>query len=476
MSADNLITFETPIPVSEAALAVNGRVFAGNGSGYIGSVTNDSRLCREDTLFVALRGEKADGHSYIVSALQNRASCALCEREVILSENLSGDLIIVPDALEALLKLGAYRKSQLKLLTVGITGSVGKTTTKELTASVLGVRYNVCRTIGNLNSLIGMPMMLLSLRSDHTALVLEMGMSEQGEIAKMSSAAQPDYAFVTNIGSSHIEYFGSREGIRDAKLEIAGGIKDGGFLILNGDEPLLDDVKDSRINLLRVSAHGSGDILISNIHSDGERTAFNLSVCGQRLDSLIIPVLGSHNAFNAAYAAAAGVLIGLTYDEIASGLMNFKSPDMRQNIYSIHDLHIIEDCYNASPESMKAALKVLRDTAERHGGRAVAVLGEMRELGTHSERLHFEVGLAAAHAGVGMLYVFGKAALPILDGARSGGLPVSSTMYFPELDDFEALANAVYDGSRSDDTVLFKASRAVALERVISSLRLRLVK
>ena len=447
------------------ANAVGGTLY-GNANAVVTALTTDSREVTPGAVFVAIRGETADGHVYIEKAAAMGASCILCDR---LPETLpSCALICTDDSVKALGRLAAAYKRQIAPLTVAVTGSIGKTTTKEFIAAVLSEHYQTLKTPGNFNNHIGLPLTMLSLSEADRAMVVEMGLSARGEIEYLSSLANPKIAVITNIGTSHIEHVGSREGIRDAKMEIVTSMEAGGALILNGDEPLLAGVPGayyvSRTN-------PSANFYISAVEQTENGSAFDLTVGDELYESIVIPVIGEHNVLDAAYAFAVGRLVGMGEYEIRRGLMNFRQTGMRQNLYPVRDFWVLEDCYNAAPESMQAALKVLSQVSEGKGGRKIAVLGEMRELGSYSENGHRLVGKAVAEIGVDLLLTFGKEAAHIAEGAADAGLPADAILRFDDTSAPETLATSLKAVLRSGDTVLFKASRAVALERVIAQLK-----
>lgn len=447
------------------ARAVGGTVY-GDDSILIRSLTTDSREIPDNALFVAMRGEKLDGHQFIGKAIENGVACILCEEAP--SESPVLPMIVVEDSVKALGGFAAAYKRAIAPLTVAITGSIGKTTTKEFVAAVLSEHYQTLKTPGNFNNHIGLPLTMLSLAEEDRAMVVEMGMSARGEIEYLSSLANPKIAVITNIGTSHIEHLGSREGIRDAKMEIVCGMESGGALILNGDEPLLAGVPGayyvSRTN-------PNAQFYISNVEQTENGSAFDLKVEGELYESIVIPAIGDHNVLDAAYAFAVGSLIGMGEYEIRRGLMNFRQTGMRQNVYSVGNFWILEDCYNAAPESMQAALKVLDQVARVKGGRKIAVLGEMREMGSYSETGHRTVGKAAAELPVDLLFTFGADAGFIATGAREYGMPSEHILSYNDLSASEALAAALKSTVKARDVLLFKASRAVALERVIALLK-----
>ncbi len=447
------------------AKAVNGKLY-GDPTAVVTALTTDSREVAAGAIFVAIRGENSDGHLYIDKAASMGAACIICDR---MPEQLPGcPLICTEDSVKAMGLFAKAYKQQIDPLTVAITGSIGKTTTKEFVAAVLSEHYNTLKTPGNFNNHLGMPLTMLSLTESHNAAVLEMGMSAKGEIEYLSKLANPKIAVITAIGTSHIEHLGSREGIRDAKMEITIGMEPCGALILDGDEPLLANVDGAYYVSLN---NPYADFYISNIEQTENGSAFDLKVGGEVYESLVIPVIGAHNVKDAAYAFAVGSLAGMGEYEIRRGLMNFRQTGMRQNLYQLNDLWIIEDCYNAAPESMQASLKVLSSVAVGKAGRKIAVLGEMRELGSYSPEGHYVVGKAAAKENVDLLFTFGKDALTIAKGAEDEGLSAAQIVSVESLDTPEALADAIRRQTKAGDVVLFKASRGVKLERVIALLK-----
>lgn len=448
------------------------------GGSAITSVTTDSRETESGSLFVALKGERFDGNDFVEQALNRGAAAVIAER---VPGGLTGDcaerVLVVPDALAALGKVARAYKSRIKPMTVAVTGSVGKTTTKEFIAAVASARYIVHKTEGNFNSEIGMPLSILSMPNAAQVCVLEMGMSHAGEIERMTAIANPDIAVITNIGNSHIENLGSRENICKAKLEIVDGMPANGHVILNADEPLLfaQVGKLSQDVILVGLQNPQADFRALNIRENEDSTEFDL-VAGKRVVTNIrIPAIGRHNVCDATFAFAVGTLLGMSDDEIKRGLMSFRNIGMRQNIYECGGLTIIEDCYNAGPESMRAALDVLSRMAEKNHCRSIAVLGDMRELGEYSKRLHMEIGTLVASKHVDYLATFGREAENIALGAINHAFKPDNIAINKKIDAPELTAKAIFDMARYGDVVLFKASRAVRLERVIDELKKLLV-
>lgn len=460
-----VVTLDRTLTVNWIARAIDATII-GSGDADVTSVVTDSREVTRGALFVALRGEKSDGHAYIEKAASLGAACIIAERAP--EAPIDCPILLVSGSMIAIGKLAEAYKALTNPLTVAVTGSVGKTTTKEFVAAVLSQHYATTKTQGNFNNQLGLPLTLLSLKEKDEALVVEMGMSARGEIAYLSKLARPKIGMITCIGSSHIEHLGSREGIRDAKMEITEGMGQGSILLLNGDEPLLSDVPGA----LYISMKDRrADFHIDQLEQTENGAAFDLTYGGTTYESIVIPVIGEHNVWDASYAFAVGLLCGMGEYEIRRGLMSFSNTGMRQNLYESNGIWILEDCYNAAPESVKAALGVLGKTAQAKGGRKVAVLGDMRELGAYSEEGHRAVGSYAAEERVDLLVTFGAAAAMIAQGAIASGMPEVAIWSFNDLDHPEEVSAFLSGLLQKNDTVLFKASRAVRLERVISDLK-----
>lgn len=437
----------------------------GAGTLRVSGVVIDSRKVRPGDLFVALRGERFDGNDYVAKALEAGAVAAICERA---PDGGDSRVITVDDAQAALGELaGEYRRRTSPRHVVAVTGSVGKTTTKQLIWSALAQKYCAHKTEGNHNNQIGLPMSVLAMPENCEAAVFELGMSARGEISALSKIASPDIAVITCIGSSHIEYLGSRENIRDAKLEIRDGLRPGGKLILNGDEPLLADIGGA----VYVSAMNAGaDYFYTVTAQDTDGVTFDIAYGGVTARGLRVPSPGRHVAADAALAFAAATAAGVDETGIRRGFAEFSPTGMRQHIEKRGGMTVIADCYNAGPESMKAALTVLTATAELDGGRAVAVLGDMLELGEHSQRLHREVGEEAARLETDLLFTFGERAAEIAEGACDEGMDADRIYVNTDTSDPGKTAAALRGELRPGDTVLFKASRGIALERVMDAL------
>ena len=437
------------------------------------TVCTDSRETEKGSLFVALDGERVDGHDYIGAALAQGGECVLCERIPDYLSNRRYVALVVNDTLRAIGELAKAYDRRINNKKIAITGSVGKTTTKEFVAAVLSENLRLHKTEGNYNSTLGMPLSLLTMTSDTEVSVLEMGMSGFGEIEYLSRIAEPDIAVITNIGSSHMEYLGSRENICRAKLEIVKGLKEGGLLLLNGDEPLLRNREELEgKNCQYVGFSENCDVRASNVKMGTSKTYFDVTYKGVTVEGLSIPIVGEHYVYAALFAYAIAVNMNLDEDVIERGLNNFRSVGMRQTIFDIGDITVIQDCYNASPESMRASIAVLHNAVRQRGyGRMTALLGDMYELGPCSDAAHEAVGLEFARRGGSALYTLGNLANTIADGAVLGGMQNEAIFRNLDITRPDISGEMLISTLRPGDMLLVKASRGVRAERVIEYLR-----
>ena len=437
------------------------------------TVCTDSRETEKGSLFVALDGERVDGHDYIGAALSHGSECILCERIPDALTDKRYAALVVDDTLQAVGELAKAYDRRINNKKVAITGSVGKTTTKEFVAAVLSENLRLHKTEGNYNSTLGMPLSLLAMKNDTQVSVLEMGMSNLGEIEYLSRIAEPDIAIITNIGSSHMEYLGSRENICRAQLEIVKGLKSDGILLLNGDEKLLrnrEELDGKTYKYIGFSA--DCDVRAENVHIGIDKTYFDVCYDGKTIKNVSIPIIGEHYVYAALFAYAVGINMQLSDEVIARGLNNFRSIGMRQTIFNVGDITVIQDCYNASPESMKASINVLRSVAARkQGGRMTALLGDMYELGVCSDAAHESVGIEFARKGGAALYTYGKLADMIARGAVLGGMSNEDIFRNLDVKRPDISGEMLLKTLRAGDTLLVKASRAAKAENVIEYLK-----
>lgn len=420
-------------------------------------ISLDSRDIDGNTLFFAIKGERFDAHDFAQQVSESGAAALVCHKKV----DVSCPVIYVDDTKTALLKLSSYYRNKFgDLILIGLTGSVGKTTTKEMTACVMEQKYKTLKTEGNFNNEIGMPKTLFRLEEDTECAVIEMGMSEFGEISALSNTAKPNCAIISNIGVSHIENLGSRDGIFKAKLEMLEGLRKGSPLILNGDDDKLSTVKNDDFNVLFFGIENENcDVRATDIKEGDLHTDFTV-VCKDGKQNITLPTVGIHNVYNALAAITVGLCFGVTLEQAANGLKDYVPSGMRQRIKKLGNITFIEDCYNASPDSQKAALNSLCTVAN---GRRIAVVGDMLELGSYSETAHRQVGEYAAEKKIDMLYTLGENSKYTADSARLGGL---KNVF--EFTDKQDLADALIQELKDGDTVMFKASRGMRLEEVFT--------
>ena len=439
---------------------INGRLI-GNESVIADKVSTDSRTLTEGSLFVAIRGENFDGHRFIDEAFKKGASIVISEEEYPAKEGSA--VIVVDDTVKALGELAKNYIKTFDITVIGITGSVGKTTTKEMIAQVLSTQYNVHKTMGNFNNHIGLPLSVLNLDRQHSVAVFEMGMSAMGEIDYLSRIIQPDIGVITNIGISHIEKLGSRQNILRAKLEIINGMKENGVLILNGDDELLSGLEG--LLPMPVVFYGINDncnVQGYGIESMGEKgVRFTVDIRNRNFD-IFLPVPGIHNGSDALAAIACAVELGITDENIQKGLIRYSSEKMRLNIVDYGNVKVINDAYNAAPSSVIAALSVLRDVAGSR--RSIAVLGDMLELGEYSGEAHRNVGERVAHEKIDYLVAVGELATDYASGAVEAGMDKNRVIYIP---DSESAVKSLKQLIEPHDVVLFKGSRGMHLDKLM---------
>ena len=425
--------------------------------GSFDCVCTDTRKIEQGCLFIAIKGENFDGHEFAAKALELGAKAVVCEKDCGLAENQ----ILVESTRQALLDLAGYYRSLFNIPVIGITGSVGKTTTKEMVHAVMSVKYNTLKNEGNLNNEIGVPLTLFRLDETHEAAVIEMGMSGFGEISRMVAAVRPDVAIISNIGVSHIEMLGSREGILKAKLEILEGMQADAPVILNGDD-----------DMLIIANAGTHPITYYGIENkNGTFTAENIEIGEADLafDAIYpdgkarveLPFPGKHNVYNALAASAAGSFFGIEAADAFEALKKYVPAGMRQRIVKKCGITFIEDCYNASPDSQAAALAVL---GGMNAKRKIAVIGDMLELGSYSATAHASVGKKAVENKIDVLFTYGERSLETAKAAMGGVETVKS------FSDKTKLSNELCTMLSEGDAILFKASRGMKLEDVIYSI------
>lgn len=425
----------------------------------IQGVSIDSRDIKSQNLFIPFKGEHVDGHQYVAQALRDGAGASFYQKGTFLDENVEGPIIWVDDTLTALQQLAKAYLEFVNPQVIAVTGSNGKTTTKDMIESVLKPQFKVKKTQGNYNNEIGMPLTILELDIDTEISILEMGMSGFHEIEFLSNLAEPDIAVITNIGESHMQDLGSREGIAKAKSEITLGLKPGGLFIYDGDEPLLKPYVNqlSNVDLVSIGKHSTNSLVsqIESINNDG--IAFTIN----EEERFELPILGEHNMKNATIAIAVGKRMKLSYDTIFNNLREVQLTGMRMQQYHTSDNSlVINDAYNASPTSMKAAI----DTLAVMNGRKILVLGDVLELGPNSQIMHEQVGEYLNGKDIDTLFTFGEESQYI---SNVGNQYVNHMEHF---ENKQKLIETIKTYVQPEDKVLVKGSRGMKLEEVVEAL------
>jgi len=451
-----------PTKVETLARWAGGTLLSGDPAATASVICTDSRSLKAGDLFLALRGERFDGHAFLDEAVKHGAIGAVIEE---LTGELPSDFVVikVDDTLRGLQAIaGEYRRG-LDLQVVAITGSNGKTSTKDLAAAVLAERFQVTRTEGNFNNHIGLPLSLLNARSGDRIGVFEIGMNHPGEIAPLAALAQPNVAIITNIGVAHIEFMGSREAIAQEKGILAEALDASGTVILSAEDDFAKSIAARTKADAVFCGIGKGDVCATDLRQDFGGTKFRLHADRHSVEAEL-PVPGVHMVRNALLAAAAGRVFGVTLEECAAGFGQLRLTKGRLEQKVIRGVHIIDDTYNANPDSMVAALQTLMQMPA--AGARIAVLGRMGELGAESERGHRAVGEMAAQLGVDYVITVGEEAAVTADAAWRGG--VNKVLKYPTT---EEAVKSVRNMVKAGDIVLVKGSRSAKMERIVEGLR-----
>lgn len=428
----------------------------------VSSVVIDSRKAEKDSLFVAIKGARVDGHSFIPQVMEKGALCAVSEQDL-------GDVpypyIKVGSCEQALKDIAEHYRRSLDIRVVGISGSVGKTSTKEMIASVLGQKFNVLKTEGNFNNEIGLPLTVFNIREEHEIAVLEMGISHFGEMTRLAKIARPDICVITNIGVAHIESLGSRDGILKAKTEMFQYMNPEGTIILNGDDDKLRGfVPENGVSPVYFGLDPSCPYHAEKTENKGLRGTDAEFVTPDSRFRAHISIPGGHMVYNALAGIAVGTALGMTPDEMARGIEALVPIAGRNNLIETERWSIIDDCYNANPASMKSSLDVLAcaDT------RTVAILGDMFELGASEKEMHYEVGAYAAEKGISVLICIGGLSAETARGAResSDGAAMEILHYSTKEDFFKEMNDVL----KKDDTILVKASHGMEFTEIVNFL------
>ncbi len=458
------------------------KVLAGEGPSRKGPgirrVVTDSREVRTGDLFVALQGERFDGHEFLHAVFQEGAVGALVHQHYTVPASLrSGTgkrrpaplILGVPDPLVAFQQLAAHHRNRFVIPVVAVTGSNGKTTTKDMVACVLAERWETFKTEGNLNNRIGVPKTLLRLTARHEAAVVEMGVDHRGQTSRLCEIAGPTIGLITNIGPDHLEFFGTLEASAAAKGELLDQLPYDGAAVLNADDRFFHNLASrARCPVVSFGLSMSAQVRAEDVAMDPRRgTTFQLILPGRaRGVPVTLRVYGSHNLSNALAAAAVGYVLGLSGPMIARGLARFKPATMRSQVLRVGGLRVINDCYNANPASMKAAIGLLHELGA--GARTIAVLGDMLELGPNAPEWHREVGGYVAQQGIQYLIACGALGQGIAEGARGAGMAADRVQ---EATDAEAAAHLLTTLLRDGDVLLLKGSRGMRMEQILEALK-----
>lgn len=450
---------------SEIVKHVKGRFTSEKTSININGVSTDSRNIFKGNLFIPLVGESYDGHSFVMQAYNAGAVATLWQENVPVPD-IDLSFILVPDTLLALQDLAAYYRNKINPIVIGVTGSNGKTTTKDVIFSILSNKYIVHKTKGNLNNHIGVPLTILTMPEDTEILVVEMGMSNMGEIEKLSVLSKPDFVIITNIGESHIEFLLERENIALAKLEILKGLKHGGYAILPGDEPLIrSKMRNYEVkNIIWVGKKETNDVyplVVKTCNLEG------VIFIDSNNEEYSVPLLGIHNIINTLMAIQVAKKLGVEKQYIQLGLTNIELTGMRlEKVYTKSGSLVLNDTYNASPTSMMASLEFIESlTPFKH---KAVVLGDMLELGANAEKYHEQIGEKCADINLDFLIVIGKFSKSIIKGAINKGLDKQNIKYFKDIND---VSKFILEHVPESTIILVKGSRGNRLERVIDNLR-----
>lgn len=443
--------------VNEVCLATNGKVCGSAYGGNFTGVCTDTRKAAPGDLFIPLVGEKFDGHDFIDQAVKNGAIGIIASRpDVIVPSNII--VILVADTLLALQDLARFHRQRFNIPIVAITGSNGKTTTKDMTAAMLASRFKVLKTEANYNNEIGLPLTLLQLTAQHEVAVVEMGMRGKGQIYQLANIALPTVAVITNVGETHIELLGSIKEIAAAKAELLQFISKNGLIILNADDHYVQEMAKQVKSRLTSFGLEQGDIRADNIQTSTLGMSFEChSVQGNF--SVYIPTVGKHNVYNALAAITVGLEIGLNFEDICSGLRTFNASPMRLHIEEMGDYIVINDAYNASPMSMLAAIDTLVEVAKE---RKVAVLGDMLELGHIKVEAHRQIGEKLAQCHVDIVVTVGELASHIAEAASDHGIDMVVAC-----DSHDQARETLKKILKPGDTILIKGSRGMKMENMV---------
>lgn len=434
------------------------------------SITTDSRNAEKDGLFIAIKGERTDGHKYIPQVAKKGVLCVLAETE---QDDPGVNMIYVDSCLQAVKDIAEFYRAQFTIPVIGITGSVGKTSTKEMIAAVLSQKYNTLYTLGNFNNELGLPLTVFRLREEHEIAVLEMGISQFGEMHRLAKVARPDTCVMTNIGQCHLEFLGDRDGILRAKSEIFDFFKPEGHMVLNGDDDKLATVSAKEgVEPTFFGVLSERSVYADEIKGQGLRGTSCRIHLGEESFEVLIPIPGNHMVYNALAGATVGKIYGLTNEEIKAGIESLKPVSGRFHIIDTEQYMVVDDCYNANPVSMKASIDVLAsaEVEENVPMRKVAILGDMGELGENELEMHRGVGLHLAEKKLDVLYCVGTRCEGMAKAAQENDENLLVKWFETREELEQALTESREDMLKKGDIILVKASHFMHFEKIVELL------
>lgn len=455
------------LKVSDVLRECNATLFCGDEGLLLKRFSKDTRTIQEGDVYLGIQGENFNGNDFYLEALQKGASCCILDHfdeETFDNHYEDRTIILVSDTVSAIQSLAAYKRSLVDIPVIAVTGSVGKTSTKDMIAEVLKQKYHVYKTPGNLNSQIGLPISILELQ-DEEVMVLEMGMNDFGHISKLTNIAKPTIGVITNIGTAHIGILGSKENILKAKMEILEGMENNSVLVLNGDDELLSTVNPSNYHVIRCAINNKAMYQASDIVISEQKSSYHVQYLDKQYD-VTIPAMGNGFVMDSLLAIAVGDMLGVSDDAIKLGLQNFALEGNRMEVIECSsDVTIINDTYNSNYEAIVNALDMLK----RYSGvRKIAVLGDVLELEDYASKIHYDIGSIPDLLNVDMLFLSGENAKYIKDGALNLGLDSNRIFYFENRTDLEdALISSVQFG----DTILVKASHGMEYQHIVKKLK-----
>jgi len=449
--------------VKDILISTRGRLLSGKEDDILRGISTDTRRIKGGELFAAIKGQRFDGHNFILDAVSRGAGGVLVQEGCITSANFKMpdiSFICVPNTIKALGDIAHFHRSRFNIPLIGVTGSNGKTTTKEMISAILNKKFNVLKNFGTENNHIGVPLTIIRLNSEHKIAVLEMGTNRLGEVRRLSEIARPTMAVITNIGPSHLESLKDTDTVLKAKCEIMEYLDKDAKVVINADNESLKDLKTD-LKVIRFGLDKSFDFYADKI--DIEPDGINFRLNGKH--DIKLAVVGRHNIYNVLGAIAVSWDFGVSIDEIKEALREFRVPNMRMEVKRIGDIKIINDTYNSNPLSMRQAIEALKDMTTK--GRKILVAGDMLELGNLSGRFHHLVGRQAAESGIDLIVAVGKLAEHIVNGAQEAGMNQKKIkMCNLTKDACEAVVNLIKKG----DTILVKGSRAMKMEQIVAEL------